>query len=50
MMPDEEIKRARVLRIKMTRENRVRAKHQMAVTKKKYDSLKNANFDGVMGE
>lgn len=46
LMPEDEIARARVLRLKMTKENRMRARIQVASLSMKYRSVKNAMLAG----
>ena len=46
MVPDSEIVRARQLRVKMTKENRSRARIQVANITKKYGVYKNAMLAG----
>ena len=48
MMPDDEINRARVLRLKMTKENRMRARVQVAALSMKYRAVKNAMLTGSL--
>lgn len=48
MMPDDEIARARVLRLKMTKENRARARVQVAAISMKYRAVKNAMLAGSL--
>lgn len=46
MMPDDEIHRARTLRLKMTKENRMRARVQVAAISMKYRAVKNSMLSG----
>jgi hypothetical protein len=48
MMPDNEISRARVLRLKMTKENKIRARVQVAALSMKYRAVKNAMLAGSL--
>jgi hypothetical protein len=48
MMPDNEISRARVLRMKMTKENKIRARVQVAALSMKYRAVKNAMLSGSL--
>ena len=48
MMPDDEINRARKLRNKMTKENRQRARMQVASLSNKYRAVKNAMLSGAL--
>jgi len=45
-MPDDEIHRARTLRLKMTKENRGRARVQVASVSMKYRAVKNSMLSG----
>ena len=46
LMPEDEVARARVLRLKMTKENRMRARVQVASLSMKYRAVKNAMLAG----
>ena len=46
MMPEDEISRARILRNKMTKENRMRARVQIAAVAQKYRAAKDAMLTG----
>ena len=46
MLPDDEISRARILRNKMTKENRMRARVQIAGIAQKYRAAKDAMLSG----
>ena len=48
MMPDNEISRARVLRLKMTKENKIRARVQVAALSMKYRAVKNSMLAGAL--
>ena len=48
MMPDDEINRARKLRNKMTKENRQRARMQVASLSMKYRAVKNSMLAGAL--
>jgi len=50
MMPDNEMTRARVLRIKMTKENRSRARVQVASQALKYRAIKNSMLSGNLNQ
>lgn len=47
-MPDDEMTRARILRVKMTKENRRRAKVQVAAVGMKYRAIKNSMLSGSL--
>jgi len=46
LMPEAEVDHARVLRLKMTKENRMRARVQVASIAMKYRAVKNAMIAG----
>lgn len=48
MMPDGEISRARILRMKMTKENKMRARLQIASISNKYRAVKNSMLAGAL--
>jgi len=48
MMPDSEVQRARTLRLKMTKENRMRARVQVASISMKYRAVKNSMLSGAI--
>jgi len=48
MMPDSEISRARNLRVKMSKENRMRARVQIAGISQKYRAAKDAMLSGAL--
>jgi len=50
LMPDSEINRARTLRLKMTKENRQRARVQVAAISMKYRAAKNAMLNGSLNK
>jgi len=50
MMPEDEISRARTLRMKMTKENRMRARIQIAGIAQKYRAAKDAMLTGSLSK
>lgn len=48
MMPDSEVHRARTLRLKATKENRMRARVQVASISMKYRAVKNQMLSGAI--
>jgi hypothetical protein len=48
MMPEDEISRARTIRVKMSKENRMRARVQIAGIAQKYRAAKDAMLSGSL--